>query len=215
MDTHAARLNGTAEHIGISILAADKLLLLYLLQRADLVSQTGCSLELKLLGRQIHLFRKPMHQLLISTFKKLHRMIEILTVRRLADHPHTRGRTALDLVLQAGSRAIAEKTVFTLPDAKHLLQQIQTFSHRTGAGIGSEITPLLAPGTALKANCRVCIPVGYQNIGIGFIVAQQNVVWRTLLLDQVLFQQQRFRFTAGYRDLNPLYACNQCLSLAA
>src|SRR5690554_7946937 len=111
MDAHAARLNGTAEHIGISILAADKLLLLYLLQRADLVSQTGCSLELKLLGRQIHLLRKPMHQLLISTCKKLQRMIETLAIRRLADHPHIKSRTALDLVLQARGRATAEKTI--------------------------------------------------------------------------------------------------------
>ena len=43
---------------------------------------------------------------------------------------------------------------------------------------------------------------GEIDIGIGLIVPQQNIVGRPQRFDQILFQQQRFCFTAGNSDFN-------------
>ena len=55
--------------------------------------------------------------------------------------------------------------------------------------------------------------VADKNEGIGFVVAQQNIVGRPLLLDQGLFKEQRLDFTTRYRDLNIRDACDHGLGL--
>ena len=37
----------------------------------------------------------------------------------------------------------------------------------------------------------------HHNVGVAFIIAKQHIVFRRERLDQIIFQQQRFRFAAG------------------
>lgn len=70
------------------------------------------------------------------------------------------------------------------------------------AGIGSEIAPPALATAPVKAEPRIVIRLGQQNIGVGFVVSKYDVVRRTMTLDQILFQQQSFCFTAGHGDSN-------------
>ena len=52
-----------------------------------------------------------------------------------------------------------------------------------------------------------------EDVRVGLVVAQQDVVRRAQLLDQGLLKQQRFRFAAGDGDLDIRDAPDQCLGL--
>ncbi len=60
---------------------------------------------------------------------------------------YARRLTALDLVLQAGPRAVAVVAVFALAHEECLLQQAQAFADSSGARIGAEV----ASGLLLRA----------------------------------------------------------------
>ena len=61
--------------------------------------------------------------------------------RLFADQPHAGRGAALDLVLQAGTAAVGEKTSPCTADAKQLLQLGQDVAHRAGTRKGSEVVP--------------------------------------------------------------------------
>ncbi len=43
--------------------------------------------------------------------------------------------------------------------------------------------------------------IGQFNVGIGFIVLKQNVVMRTMFLDEIRFENQRFHFVVNDDEL--------------
>src|SRR3989344_6425568 len=104
-----------------------------------------------------------------------------------ANQAHARGRAALDLVLQAGARTVAEKTVLALAHTEYFLQQVDRFAHGKRRRIGTEITALLALGATVKSDAWKFLAVGYEDIRIALVVAQQNVVTRVQRLDEIIF----------------------------
>ena len=61
----------------------------------------------------------------------------------------------------------------------------------------------------MQGDSRVGVFAREKNIGIGFIVTQQNVVGRPVAFDQVVFKQQRIHLGRGHRNLNIAYARHQ------
>lgn len=128
-------------------------------------------------------------------------MPHVLGVLGRLDQIHARPLATLDLVLQAGPGAIAEVAVLTLAHEKGLLQQGETLANGPGAWIGPEITPLPLLRTTVDAQARIRA-IGQVHVGIGFVVAQQDVVRRAPLLDQGLLEQQRLGLVGGDGGFN-------------
>src|SRR5690606_30803561 len=102
---------------------------------------------------------------------------------------------ALDLVLQARACAMSEDTVFTVANTKHLLHQGERLADSATAWIRPEIAPIIASRTCpLVFEGRKWMAVTGEHIRVGLIVAQQNVIGRTQLLDQCLFKEQGLGF---------------------
>ncbi len=82
---------------------------------------------------------------LILALEEFNRGIDVFRILLATDEVHARSRTALDLILQARSRAIAEKTVLAIANHEQFLQVVQCLSHSTRTGIGPEVpSPALA-----------------------------------------------------------------------
>ena len=173
------------------------LLLLHRLDGGELVAQFRGPLEIQLLGGFLHLLGEVVADLAAAAGEKIHRHAHLLGVRLAADEIHAGRGAALDLILQARPCAIAEEAVPAVAHAEHLFHQRQGFANAAGAGIGAEIAGAGPALAAMKGNARVLVRGGDLDIGVGLIVAQQNIVRRAQGLDQRLLKQQRLRLAGG------------------
>ena len=111
--------------------------------------------------------------------------------------------------MKAGTGAIAKIAVLALPDFQHFLQQVQGGAHRARTGVRAKILAFATLGTAVQTQSGPAILAAEINIGIGFIVFQADVIWRPVLFDQVVLQQQRIHLGSGHRDFNVTDAIDQ------
>jgi len=100
------------------------------------------------------------------------------------------------LILQARPGAIGEITVGAGAQQKRLLQLIERAIDRRRIGEGTVIGTFAGLGAAVFGDLREVVILGHEDVRERFVVAQQHVVMRFELLDQVLLKQQRFGFRA-------------------
>src|SRR5690606_6775148 len=122
-----------------------------------------------------------------APFEEHHRMTHVLSIFLDIHQPHAGRLATLDLVLQARSGSIAVEAVFTLTNEKGLLQQAQAFADRTGTRIRAEVASRFLFRAAMNTQTRE-ITAGEEDIRIGFIVAQEDVVGGAPLFDKRLFK---------------------------
>ncbi|MNS77091.1 hypothetical protein D3C72_1106650 [compost metagenome] len=199
--TGTARVDERGDHIDVPGPAFHALLVLNPAQQRNLVPQLGRSLELQIDRRFFHPGRQLVSQRAAASFKKHHRVAHVFGVHLGFHQPDAGCLAAFDLVLQARTGAVLVIAVFALTNEKRLLQQAQTFADRAGAGVRTEILALGLFRTAMNAQARK-LSVGEKDIGVGFVVAQQDVIGRAPFLDQRLLKQQGFGFVGGDRRLD-------------
>jgi len=140
-------------------------------------------------------------------------MADITAILFLADVTYTRRRAALDLVLQAGPRAVSEESVRALADTEQALHLLERRAHRRRAGIRSEAAPILASHAAVEVHPRIGMRIVQEDVGIALVVAQQHVVARPVRLDEIVLQQQRLGLGACHADLDVRHPADQGLGL--
>src|SRR5690606_28466519 len=115
-----------------------------------------------------------LHQLIGTANEEHTGMAQIIGVVFTRNQIHTGRRAALDLVLQAGARAVVKYAVFALANAKGFLQKIEAVAHSADIGKRPKILAAFFLGAAMKTDTGKFLATGNKNIGVGFIVAQQN-----------------------------------------
>ncbi len=100
-------------------------------------------------------------------------------------------RAALDLIEQAGARAVLVIAVRTGAQQEGALQRVERAMNGAGAGEGAEIIALAGPRAAMLEELRRLMIAGDQDIGKALVVAQQHIVARLHLLDEIGLEQQR------------------------
>ncbi len=196
MDAGATGVEHDRNHVDVAAAAFHALLILHAAQHGNLITQFSGALELQGHGGFFHAGRQLFAERIAAPFEKHHRMAHVLCVLFRADQADARPLATLDLVLQAGPRAVPVIAVFALANEKGLLQQAQAFANRQRAGIGAEIAALGLLGATVNAQPGE-FTVREEYIGIGLIVAQQDVVRRPPFLDQRLLEQQRLGLVGG------------------
>ena len=111
------------------------------------------------------------------------------------DQAHAGCAATVDLMLQAGPRPVLEEAVLAGPDAEQLLQDVEAVAHCGGTRKRTEVAPPAARPTVERQARKVML--GQVDVGVGLVVAQDDVVGRPLRLDQALLEQKRFRLAAG------------------
>src|SRR5207249_9162988 len=106
-------------------------------------------LEIERLGGTLHLGREALLHIMAMPGEKSLRLIEQCGVGLAADVPDARRAAALDLIEQAGARAIGEQVVAARAQQKCLLQGDQRTIDRTSGGERPEISALLVARAAI------------------------------------------------------------------
>ena len=158
-------------------------------QRGDLVAHDGRLLELERLGIGMHLLLERGHQLGLSATQELRGIVDIDRIVFFADQVHAGSAAAIDLVQQAGARAVLEDRVLAGAQQEDLLQDLHRLLHRPCAGKRTEVLVLLVDCAAVIGHARI-VAAGQLQVGIGLVVPEQNVEARLLRLDQVVLEQQ-------------------------
>ena len=196
IDTQLSGFGKGDDNIDVFALAArNELFFLDLVQRMNLVAIDRRLLEGQPGCRFFHgLLQAPCH-LLLTPEQEHGGQLHVGGIVSGRDQIDAGAAATLDLVQQTRPRTVSKDAVLTGAQAEHLLQQVNTVAHGPGRGIGTEIIGAAIGIAAEKAEPRVVAP-GQDNIGVGLVVAKENVVARRQALDQVVFEQQRFGFGA-------------------
>ena len=206
IDANHAFLDGAGHHVRIqSAFATDELLFLDRAQGHDLIAQHRRHLVALRLRRRLHGRFQTLQHLLFLAFQEQPRLLHVLKIAFIPDQANAGRGAALDLVEQARTGPVVENAVLAGAQPEHFLKQLHAFPHRAGIGERPKIPVLLVGRAAKIPQPRVAVAAQH-NVGIGFVVAEQNVVARRQRLDQVVFQQQRLAFGArdGGLDLDDL-----------
>ena len=205
VDAGAAAVDLDREHVGVDDAAAgvvlDRLLVQHARQRADLVPDLGRLLELQRLGARHHLRLQRIHQLLLLALQEALGIDDVACVVVGRDVVDAGRRAALDLVEQARPGAVGEHRVLARAQVKDLLDQLDRVLHRPGGRERAEVAVLLVDRAAVVGDAREAVRLDLQ-VGIALVVDEADVEARRQRLDQVVLEQQRFRFGADHRRLH-------------
>jgi hypothetical protein len=192
-DLHAGlpALHVQRDHIGLGHpRRVDALRRLHLRQRPDAVAQRGGALELHRGRRFGHLRGERRLHVRRLALEEAFGILDSAAVVGLGDVAHAGRAAALDLVEKAGPRPAFEGGIRAVAQEEHLLELVQRPVDRACGGERPVVVPLLLPPPVLL-DLREGVVAVTRMFGKRLVVAQQHVVARLQLLDEVLFEQQR------------------------
>ena len=199
----AARPDLDAEHVAIAQLGAGHLLLPLAdgLHRPHRVTKRRSLLEPFVLRRIHHPRFEVVRQLVVPAFQEqagvLHRLP--VTIGR-AQRQHARRQAALDVVLQARPPALAGDHLVAGADAEQLVRQPHGAPGQLGGQERARVEVAIALHRARHQHARKRFTGGQLQVGVVLVVAEQDVVARRPLLDQVVLERQRLDHRVGDDD---------------
>ena len=139
VDAGLPALGHDGKHVGIGVRCLHRLLVQHARQRAKAVTDRGRLLELQFGGELLHPLLQFAHHVVGIAAQKAHRAVDVLRVARRVDQPDAGRAAAVDLVQQAGTRAVREHRVLAGAQPEHLLQQLDAVLDRPGVRVRPEI----------------------------------------------------------------------------
>ncbi len=203
-DVHAGESVGLdrGEHVHIFILAAvDELLVQHRLQHAHLIATGRGLLKGEALGGGLHAIREVVDHLARLAVEEARGELHVRSVGGGLDKTDAGRGAALDLVQQAGARAVGEDGVLAGAQLEGLLQQMDALAHRPGVREGAEVARALGEGAAVVGQARELVG-GELDVGVGLVVAEEDVVARREALDEVVLEDQRLGLGACGGDVH-------------
>ena len=183
-----------AEDVGIvAIDGVHALLLAQQLDGRDEVAILGRQLVLLASGGGVHALVQRASQVGAAAFQKqLHVVHGFGVTLGSGESFDARAETAPDVVLQARPRMIAVQVDLARRNQKVAVNEIDDAIRQAGREVRAEVERAVLAQAARDVHARIALAHGQLDVGIGFVVAQQNVVARLLLLDEVVLERERF-----------------------
>ena len=181
------RLRVDPEYVDVSPLGSRHALALGdLFHGGDQVAQAGSLLELQIFGCPKHPFSQVAHQLVPPPAQERPYVLGGPLIGIVRDQAfHARPPAAVNVVLKAGPRVGSRQ----VDAARRQLEMPVDKVHQTVGEIAGEVRPEIGRAILLEpardVNARILL-LGQLDVGIGLVVAQQDVVLRLVLLDQVV-----------------------------
>src|SRR4051812_38780440 len=163
-----------------------------ILNRADQIAILGCRLILLLLRRTIHTSAQRTGELCLPSFEKQLHVVDSLSITiRRGEVFHARPQAAFDVVLQTRPRVVPREVQFAGGDQKAPMNEV----HGAVGEISRKVRAVVHAAVLFEAACnkdfRKSTSERELYIGIGFVITQQDVEARLLLLNEVIFERQR------------------------
>src|SRR6266852_4722246 len=195
-------LHGDRDDIDIDVRAGVGVLALADLDEGlDLVAVDRRFLVAPRVGSLLHAGLEPLEGGVAAALEIELRALDVFRVGGRADTAHAGRGAASDLIEEAGPRAVLEDRVFTGAQPEHSLQEPDALAQRAGVRKRTEVLMGLVHRAAVKAEPRE-IPAAHHQVGIGLVVAEQDVVAGAERLDEIVLEDQRLRLGARDRDLD-------------
>ena len=86
-------------------------------------------------------------------------------------------------------------------EGKEAVEQVKGFVDRASAGVGSKVACAISDDLAGREDPWPLILERHFDVGVGFVILEQNVVARAVLLDQIHLKEQRLKLTLRHDDL--------------
>ncbi len=179
----------------------DVLMTLHVGERAQTVADRAGALEIQRVAGGLHVGCQPRLNVAALAREEIPRLFHQLPVILQRDAAGAGRRAALDLIQQAGARAAAVDAVVAGAQQEGALQRRDGAMHGARRGEWPVVVALARAGAAMLGDLGGGMVAGDQDIGKGFVVAQQHVVAGHQPLDQVDLQQQRLDLGVGGDDL--------------
>ena len=189
-------LDGDAQDVPVLTDALGHLLLLgHLLHALQKVAPADRLLEAQLLRGLLHLLRQVADDRLVVAGQKFQGHVDPLPVILLRDIPRAGPAAAVHVKIQAGPvlPEIPGQDAVTVPEPVHPVDELDRLPHRLRAGKRPEIPGLILLHLPGKQDARIGLPHRHLDVGVGLVVLEHRVVLRAVLLDQVVFQDQRLQ----------------------
>ncbi len=180
-----------------------------------LVAQLAGLLEAQCLRGRVHAGVERAHDLAVLPFEQLERLGDVAGVLVAIDLEAARRGTALDLILDARPRAVAQHGVAATAQRKDLAQHPQRLAHRPRRRERAEIARAVAHQLARDDEPRPAGRVFHLDADIALVVLEADVVARLVLLDQVVLEDERFLLVRGDERLEGRHPVDQEADLRA
>ena len=166
-------------------------------QRRDPVAQARGALEFELLGRLGHLAGHQVADGAALSGQEIMRLLHEFAIGRMGDFAGAGSGAALDLVQEAGPRAVLVERVRAGTQQEGALQGVQRAVDRAGIREGAEIIAVAPVRAAMFRDLGRGMVAGDEDEGEGLVVPHQHVEARLQLLDEIGLEQQRLGLGAG------------------
>ncbi len=182
------------EDVGfLEALRVDPLRLLDMGERLDPVAQAGGSLEIERFSRLLHAGAQRLADRAAAARQESLGVVHEGHVAGVVDAADARGAAPLDLIEQAGTGAGLEHRIRAGAQQEGALERVERAAHRAGRGEGAEIIAFPRARAAMFHHLREGVVARQQDVGEGFVVAQQHVVARPVALDEIGFEEEGLR----------------------
>ena len=114
---------------------------------------------------------------------------------------HARAQATVHVVVEAGPRQRAVDRDAADPHLEQLLHQLDRLPRQSARQEGPEVVAAVVADAAGEGDARVGVAHRQLQVGIGLVVAEQDVVAGPLALDPVVLQQQRLGLGVGDDEL--------------
>ena len=189
VDGDLRRLGVPAEHVGIVAgSGGDFLPFLHFGDGAQQVAVGGGLFELFVFRRGVHADLEAVGQVAAPAFEEHAHIVRGFRVAFVSDQAGDAGaEAAVNVVLQAGARMRAGQVHGAGRDQKMFVDQVNHLIRQARWEIGAEIHRAVFGQAAGDVDPREFLEGGVADVRVGFVVAQEDIEFRFILLDEIVF----------------------------
>ena len=162
----------------------------------DLVAVAGGFFKLQVGGGGLHFVLQGAGQFVGFAVEEGGGLAHAVAVVFFADVADAGRGAAFDLVQQARAVAVFEHAVFAGAQHEDFLQDLDAVAHGVAVRIRTEVLVRLFQRAAVIRHLRILMSAEHE-VGIAFVIAEEDIVFGRQGFDEVVFENQGFGFGAG------------------
>ena len=193
IERHQRRLGVNRENIDVVALGRSHLLPLFdLFDGGDQVAQSGRLLEAHLLAGRLHANAHVARQVRVPAFQEEADVAHRRRVRLIGGQSlYARPQAAVNVKLQAGLGVKSGEVHLARWHQEVPVDEVHQAVRQVGREVRTEIGRAVLPQPSRHVNPGILF-VSQLDVRVRFVVAQQDVEARLVLLNQVVFESERF-----------------------
>ena len=186
------------ENVGVVTLCrGDALALFDVFESAKKVAIGGGLFELFFFSGGHHALFEAFHEVVPAAFEKEPDVAGSFAVALIGGETvDARAETTMNVILQTGTRMAAREIDRAARNEESLVNKMENAAGKSGGKIGAKIERAVFFDAAGEIDARIFFGGGEFNVRVGFVIPKHDVELRTVLLDEIVFERERFSFVA-------------------